>query len=147
MIRTAKQNEINIIVEFQQRMAFETENLQLDNNTLYKGVSSIFKNPEKGKYYIAEIENEIVGCTLITFEWSDWRNSTIIWLQSVYILPEHRKKGIFKQIYTHIKNIVQNSEDYCGIKLYVDKTNINAQKVYKNIGMTDEHYSTFEWMK
>lgn len=146
-IRIANAEEISTIVDFQLKMALETENLLLSEKILQEGVSEVFKNHEKGKYYVALCENKIVASLLTTFEWSDWRNSTIIWLQSVYVIPEFRKKGIFKQMYEHIKKIVESSSNYCGIKLYVDKTNIKAQKVYDSVGMNGEHYITYEWMK
>lgn len=146
-IRTSEYKDIQIITDFQIKMALETENLQLNKNTVNSGVISVFENTSKGKYYIAEFDNQIVGCLLTTYEWSDWRNKTILWIQSVYIIPEFRKKGIFKELYFHVQKLVLENEKYCGIKLYVDKTNIAAQNVYKNVGMNGEHYQTFEWMK
>jgi ribosomal protein S18 acetylase RimI-like enzyme len=146
-IRIATAKDIDIIVDFQLRMALETENLQLNPEIVKNGVSSVFSDNSKGNYYVAEVYNQVIASLLTTYEWSDWRNSTILWLQSVYVLHDYRKQGIFRQMFLFIQEIVNSSEKYCGIKLYVDKTNTKAQKVYESVGMNGEHYITYEWMK
>lgn len=146
-IRKARIDEVEIIVDFQLKMALETENLHLNHDVLYKGVEEVFKDKSKGNYFVAEINSRVIASLLTTYEWSDWRSSTIIWIQSVYVMPEFRKHGVFKQMYDFIKEIVNSSHGYCGIKLYVDKTNLKAQKVYESVGMNGEHYRMYEWMK
>ncbi len=147
IIREAQEIDLIQIVDFQLKMALETEKLKLDESILKKGVLQLFGDVSKGKYYVVENKGSVIGSFLITYEWSDWRNSTIIWIQSVYVLVDYRQKGAFRLMYDHIKGVVFDNEKYTGLRLYVDKTNINAQKVYKAVGMTDEHYSMFEWMK
>lgn len=147
IFREAKQSEYKVIAGFQQKMALETENYHLDINTVTKGVEAVFNDASKGKYYIVEEDGKVIASLLTTYEWSDWRNSQVLWIQSVYVLHEFRKKGVFKLMYSKIKDIVAKNSDYSGIRLYVDKTNTNAQKVYTKIGMKGEHYSLFEEMK
>ena len=89
----------------------------------------------------------VVASLLITPEWSDWRNKTILWIQSVYVVPSYREKGVFKAVYNHILNLVSKDPAIGGIRLYVDKTNQRAQQVYARMGMNGEHYQVFEWMK
>jgi ribosomal protein S18 acetylase RimI-like enzyme len=84
---------------------------------------------------------------MITFEWSDWRNRTIYWIQSVYVLPDHRRKGVYASLYQHIRSLAEADKNIGGIRLYVDRTNIIAQKTYASLGMNGEHYQVFEWMK
>lgn len=146
-IRKANKTDAPLIVEFQIQMALESENLILDRDTVNQGVNAIFSDSEKGQYYVAESEGVVVASLLTTFEWSDWRNKKVIWLQSVYVMPEFRKQGIFRKMYNYILELTNNSENYAGIRLYVDKGNINAINVYRSVGMNDEHYQTFEWMK
>lgn len=146
-IRKAQIKDIERIVEFQKEMAFETENLNLDSNILLKGVTSVFEDDAKASYYIAENETEPTGMLMITKEWSDWRNGWVWWIQSVYIKPGFRKMGIYKLLYDHIKKIVIKSDNIMGLRLYVDKRNIRAQSVYNSLGMTGDHYTTYEWMK
>ncbi len=147
MIREANANDISSIIDFQLKMALETENLNLNKKVLTEGVHKIFKDPSKGKYFVAEINEKVIGSTMITYEWSDWRNGTVIWLQSVYILPEYRGQKIFSWIYKHIKQIAEQDTSIAGIRLYVDKTNQHAQSVYQTLGMNGDHYATYEWMK
>lgn len=144
--REAKPEEYKVIAGFQEKMAWETEHFKLNTDTVLKGVNAVFEDSSKGKYYIVEEDGKIIASLLTTYEWSDWRNNFIIWIQSVYVLSEYRKKGVFNLMYSEIKNIVKNNPDYSGIRLYVDKTNENAQKVYIKIGMQGEHYSLFEEM-
>jgi GNAT superfamily N-acetyltransferase len=96
---------------------------------------------------VAELDGKVVGSLLTTFEWSDWRNGTVLWIQSVYVRPEFRKRSIFSKIYKHIQEKVTANANLRGIRLYADKTNISAHGVYEHLGMTAEHYQMFEWMK
>lgn len=147
IIRPGLLFDINVIADYQIRMAWETEKMKLDPPTVEKGVSAVFDDPSKGKYWLAEANGEVVGCLLTVPEWSDWRNGTVLWIHSVYVKPEFRKEGIYRKLYSHLRDLVQNSKDLRGLRLYVDKTNQLAQKVYQSLGMTDEHYHLFEWMK
>lgn len=145
-IRSATQDDSKFIIDFQQKMAMETEGVMLDTDTIQAGLKHLFDDPAKGKYYIAEDHEEVVGCLMTTFEWSEWRNGNVLWIQSVYIKPSHRGKGLFKKMYQHIKSLVTPESGYRGIRLYVDKTNVAAQKVYEKLGMNGDHYQVFEWM-
>lgn len=146
-VREAESEEAKIIAEFQQAMALETENITLDTATVENGVQVVFSDPSKGKYYLAEHEGELIACLLTTYEWSDWRNGTFIWLQSVYVKPAWRGKGVFRRMYEHIRQIVSENDGLKGIRLYVFHTNKAAQAVYHSIGMEDKHYRMFEWVK
>jgi len=145
-IRTATEQNIQIIANYQIEMAMETESLQLDADIVLKGVTTIFQNPELGQYYIALSKNTPIASLLTTYEWSDWRNARVLWIQSVFVRKEYRKKGVFAALYQHIKEIALEDKNIGGIRLYVDKTNIAAQETYKKVGMNGEHYQLFEWM-
>ena len=139
--------DIPVIADYQIKMALETEQLKLDPPTVEKGVSAVFDDPGKGKYWLAELNGEVVGCLLTIPEWSDWRNGTVLWIHSVYVRPDHRQHGIYAKLYAHLRQMVEESKDLRGLRLYVDKTNHRAQKVYEKLGMSGEHYHLFEWMK
>ncbi len=146
-IRDAKAEDLQIITDFQMEMALETEALKLDREVLSAGVSSVLNDNSKARYFIAHTSSESVGMLMITFEWSDWRNGWVWWIQSVYTKPGFRKMGVYKLLYDHIKNLVINSNNIRGVRLYVDKRNVPAQRVYESLGMNGEHYTTYEWMK
>jgi len=147
IIRQAIDTDAPAIVEFQLAMAWETESLRLDEPTVIKGVAAVFADSSKGTYYVAETDGKVVGSLLTTFEWSDWRNGTVLWIQSVYVRPEYRKRSIFSKLYKHIQKMVVESNNLRGIRLYADKTNTSAHGVYEHMGMTAEHYQMYEWMK
>ena len=147
IIRQAQRGDIPIIAGFQMAMALETENLTLDPDKVAKGVAAVFDKPSRGFYYVAEDKDKIAGCLLTTFEWSDWRNGTVLWIQSVYVLPDYRRQGIYAALYRYVKNLVENDPDLFGIRLYADISNTVAHKAYIKMGMNGDHYKTFEWMK
>ncbi len=146
-IRRAQMSDCSNIVKFQETMAVETEDCKLDHDSVQSGVEAVLKNETLGVYYVAVIQGEVVGSLLTTYEWSDWRNGTVIWIQSVYVDPPYRKKGIYKSLYNHIKSMVEKDESLKGIRLYVDESNKSAREVYSRLGMNGEHYRVFEWMK
>ena len=147
MVREAQSSEYKYIADFQVAMAAETENLQLDGPTVEKGVREVFVNPALGQYFVAEAEGRVMASLLITYEWSDWRNAMVWWIQSVYVVPEMRQKGVFKEMYRHIRERVLKDDRASGIRLYVDKSNDRAREVYRRIGMDGDHYALYEWMK
>ena len=139
--------DIDVIADYQVKMAAETEHMKLDPPTVNLGVTAVMDDPSKGKYWLAEVDGKVVGCLLTVPEWSDWRNGTVWWIHSVYVHPDFRKHGVYKSLYAHLKQMVTESKELRGLRLYVDKTNLNAQNVYEALGMSGEHYHLFEWMK
>src|SRR6266850_588426 len=146
-VRDATQEDIETIIDFQRRMAIETENLTLDIATVTRGAQEVFTDPSKGKYYVAEQTEKVVGCLMTTFEWSEWRNGNVLWIQSVYIDEKFRGQGVFRELYLHVQTLVNRDPSLKGIRLYVDKKNDEAQRVYRKMGMNGDHYLVYEWMK
>jgi len=142
--RPAHPDDAAKIVEFQIAMACETEDLELDRETCAKGVAAVFENSSHGIYFVGESDGNVVVSTLITYEWSDWRNGVVWWIQSVYVSPELRGQGAFKGLYRYIQQMAGAEPDVRGIRLYVDKRNTRAQQVYAKLGMNGEHYQVFE---
>ncbi|UJF21670.1 GNAT family N-acetyltransferase [Shewanella sp. OMA3-2] len=143
-IRKGQLADLNALVNFNQAMAMETENLQLDNATLTRGVSGLLNNPERGFYLVAEINDVIVGSLMVTFEWSDWRACQYYWIQSVYIRPENRRQGIYAKLYQAIKDMAAEKGDAASFRLYVEQENKPAQKTYEALGMEQSHYLMYE---
>jgi GNAT superfamily N-acetyltransferase len=146
-VRTATINDVESIVGFQLKMAGETEGIELDRPTVEQGVAAVINDIKKGRYYVTEMDNKVVASLLTTYEWSDWRNGTVLWIQSVFVLKEYRRKGIYRNMYAHIKKLVSEDNNLKGIRLYADKANNTAHKTYKQLGMSPDHYITFEWLK
>jgi RimJ/RimL family protein N-acetyltransferase len=146
-IRRAVENDIPVLMDFQQRLAFETEGVKLDPDRLEKGMKVMFDGSSRGYYAVALAKNEIAGCYMITYEWSDWRNGWVYWLQSVYIKESFRNQGVFKQMFNGLLTKIQNTPEVIGLRLYVDKSNVRAQQVYTSMGMNGEHYTVYELMK
>lgn len=146
-IQKAVIENLEVLVDFQQRLALESESIRLNAETLRKGMIAMFADPSKGIYYVVEEEGRIIGCHMITYEWSDWRNGMVWWLQSVYVTETHRRKGIFKMMYDNLIDIIKKDPQLIGLRLYVDKSNERALQVYQTMGMDGSHYTVYEWMK
>ncbi len=112
-----------------------------------KWIKAVFDDPGKGAYHVAVINDQVIGCFLITFEWSEWRNGTIWWLQSVYVDLRHRRQGVFRKMYNHIVRTIEEDTSILGLRLYVDKSNLRAQRVYGTLGMNGDHYTVYERFK
>jgi GNAT superfamily N-acetyltransferase len=145
--REARASDVASIVGFQIAMARETEELDLDREVCARGVQAVFEDASRGRYFLAENDGAVIASLMITYEWSDWRNGNVWWIQSVYVDPEFRQQRVYAGLYEHVKKLVQADESLRGIRLYVDRRNMTAQQVYTRLGMNGEHYQVFEWMK
>ncbi len=143
-IRYGELKDSQTLGDFNCVMAEETEAKKLNTEIVRKGVQNLIKQQEKGFYLIAEYKDSIVGSLMITKEWSDWRNGFFWWIQSVYVLPEFRRKGIFRSLYRKVKSLAENQKDVCGLRLYVDKHNKPALQTYTALGMKKTDYLLFE---
>ena len=143
-IREATREDTESIVRFQEGMALETEGKVLDESLLRNGITAIFDSTQKGFYIVAEVGSVVVGSLLITYEWSDWRNATFWWIQSVFVDANWRRNGVYRSMYDYVVNVAKSRKDICGIRLYVERTNTIAQETYKDLGMTHSHYDLYE---
>jgi GNAT superfamily N-acetyltransferase len=143
-IRPAEARDAQMIAEFNLALAEETEKLRLDPLTVSAGVAALLKDPAKGLYFLAEIEGAVAGQVMITYEWSDWRNGNLWWLQSVYVKPEYRDQGVFRALFGHLQQLARKNREVCGIRLYMHADNGRARKAYERLGMTQTKYLVFE---
>jgi GNAT superfamily N-acetyltransferase len=146
LIRKAKPSDAQAIIDYQLKMAWETENMKLVPEIVTKGVDAVFRDQSRGQYYVAESDGKVVASLLITYEWSDWRNCSVWWFQSVYVVLEFRRQGVFRKMYSHIRELAEE-QDIAGLRLYVETKNSRAQKTYEALGMSSEHYAFYEWMR
>ena len=146
MIRVvnARPSDIPAIVEFNAALARETEHRELPLDVLTRGVTRLLDKPEFGQYFVAEVDNQVVGCMMITYEWSDWRDGLIYWLQSVYVRTEYRRRGVFRALLAAVENKAKASPDVCGIRLYVERENAHAQATYQKHGLGPTPYQVME---
>jgi len=124
-------------------MAFESEKISLSEFIALDAVKNLINNPEKGFYLLIKQNNRIIGQLMITYEWSDWRNTTIWWIQSVYVDPAFRKQGVFRSLYEYIQKLSKKNNVKV-LRLYVHEQNKNAIKVYESLGMKKKSYVIYE---
>lgn len=144
IIRRAGTEDIPVIAGYNRALAAETENRDLDEATVISGVSYFLGHPAYGFYIITEIDGYPAAQTMITYEWSDWRNGVIWWIQSVYVAPEYRRRGLYRRLYEWVRTAAQEDGAVREIRLYVDQHNRAAQRTYQALGMSRSHYLLYE---
>jgi ribosomal protein S18 acetylase RimI-like enzyme len=144
-VRPAAPADADTLIDFNLRMARETEGLSLDPPTLGRGVRAALSDPAKALYFVADLGGKVVGQLMLTLEWSDWRDGDIWWIQSVYVHPDHRRRGVFRALYEHARRRAR-AAGVVSLRLYVERHNAAAQDVYRSLGMTDAGYLVMEEM-
>lgn len=143
-VRPADTADADFVAHGNAAMALETEHKQLDLAIVGAGVRAALADPGKGRYFIAERDHQRVGQLMFTCEWSDWRNGTFWWIQSVYVLPEARRSGVFRALFRHVESLARQDPAVCGIRLYVERENARAQATYRHCGLEDAGYTVME---
>ncbi|MBL8850781.1 MAG: GNAT family N-acetyltransferase [Planctomycetaceae bacterium] len=143
-MRAATTSDLPAIIEFNLQLAAETEHKLLDREQLSRGVSALLADPAKGRYYVAAIDGAIAGQIMHTFEWSDWRNGMVWWLQSVYVRTEFRNRGVFRALFEHVLNLAQSDPEVVALRLYIDQRNTAARQVYSRYGLQPAGYDVLE---
>ena len=147
-VRRAGTDDVDALVAFSSAMAWETEHRRLDATRLREGTQALLSTPSLGFFMVMEVREPerclVVGQLMITYEWSDWRNGNIWWIQSVYVKQEFRGHGVFKALFEHVEQLARSSPEVCALRLYMDKHNEAARRAYAKLGMVEGAYVVFE---
>ena len=150
-VRLAEERDAPALVEFNRAMARETEAKELDAAVLTAGVRGLFRQPQYGFYVVAEAAesgaSEVIGSLMVTYEWSDWRDGLFWWIQSVYIKPGFRRRGVYRSLYEFVKAHAAEDASVRGFRLYVERENAAAQRTYESLGMAETHYRLYEELR
>jgi ribosomal protein S18 acetylase RimI-like enzyme len=144
IIRQALSQDAEELIAFNINMARETEGVELDPAVIGAGVRTMIDNPQMGFYLVVELDNGIQASLMVTSEWSDWRNGMFWWIQSVYVRPQYRRQGLYRELYARVRELAEQEPSVCGFRLYVDRDNTAAQKTYQSLGMEETGYRIFE---
>lgn len=143
-IRDATPDDRDTIAEYNSRISEETEDGPLDPSIIIPGVAALLTDRSKGRYWVAESDGQIIGQIMVTYEWSDWRNGMLWWIESVYVHADHRRKGVFSKLYRHVESQAETDPEVAGIRLYVEKDNVRAQATYASLGMSKTSYQIMQ---
>jgi ribosomal protein S18 acetylase RimI-like enzyme len=144
VIRLARPGDEAALVAFNRAMALETEGLELDPEVLGRGVRRLLASPELGFYVVVELDGAVGAGLMVTTEWSDWRDATFWWIQSVYVRPELRRWGLYRRLYAFVRERAREAGNVCGFRLYVERENAVAQRTYEALGMRETRYRMYE---
>lgn len=147
IIRQAMAHDAAELAEFNINMAQETEGVRLIPEVIRAGVDNMIAHPERGFYLVVELDNGIQASLMVTTEWSDWRNGTFWWIQSVYVRPDYRRQGLYRELYERVKELAEQEPAVCGYRLYVERDNRTAQEAYAKLGMRETEYRIFEELR
>jgi GNAT superfamily N-acetyltransferase len=143
-IREAAPEDLEVLVRFNRAMARETEGKDLPEEVLRAGVRAGLGDPALARYFVAVAGERVVGSLMLTTEWSDWRNGTFWWIQSVFVDPEWRRRGVYRALHEGVRARARAAEGVCGIRLYVERENRSARAVYRAMGMEETSYRLCE---
>ncbi len=143
-IRRATHADVGFIVESNIAMALETEGLALNEDVVLPGVATVLSGDSLGFYLVAEVDGRLAGQLMVTYEWSDWRNGQFWWIQSVYVRPERRRRGVYRALHRCVAAEAQAAGGVCGLRLYVEQDNNVAQQVYESLYMRRTRYQMYE---
>ena len=146
-LRRATIADSQSLADFNRKMAWETEGIKLKPEVILQGVENMINTPSMGFYLVIEVDGELQASLMITTEWSDWRNGLFWWIQSVYVTPDYRRKGLYRAMYDKVRELAGNEPNVCGFRLYVERENIPAQKTYQSLGMEETEYHLYEELK
>ncbi|HYL88589.1 MAG TPA: N-acetyltransferase [Burkholderiales bacterium] len=146
-IRRATARDAAVLVEFNRAMALETERKDLWPRVIGAGVRALLRRPDSGFYSVAELDGEVIGALMVTKEWSDWRNGDFWWIQSVYVRPEFRRRGVYRRMYAYLHTLAARDGAVVGFRLYVERNNRRAQSTYRASGMERTRYLVYEHLK
>jgi GNAT superfamily N-acetyltransferase len=144
LVRMGGDRDADALAKFNIAMAWETEHKRLSPSVVARGVRTLLNNSRHGFYVVAEIDHEVVGSLMVTYEWSDWRCASFWWIQSVYVRLEFRKQGIFRRLYAFVKEKASQDTNVCGLRLYAEQDNVAAQNTYERVGMIQAPYKFYE---
>ncbi len=143
-VRQARPGDAPFIAAGNCAMAMETEHRALQPALVTAGVEAVLADPDKGRYWVAELDGRVAGQLLITYEWSDWRNGRLWWIQSVFVDEGCRRSGVFRSLYRHVEALAREDPACCGLRLYVEQSNHRAQQTYRALGMSLTDYAVME---
>lgn len=144
LVRVAEDKDVQTLAQFNMSLAWETERKKLELPVVSRGLRTLLKNPHHGFYTVAEMAGDVVGCVMVTYEWSDWRCGLFWWIQSVYVKPEFRRQKVFSTLYGFLKDKASREPNVCGFRLYVEGANLTAQNTYSQVGMGETSYKVYE---
>src|SRR5258708_2247754 len=143
-IRRATARDASMLIAFNRAMALETEHKDLWPRVIGAGVRGLLRRPDSGFYSVAELGGQVIGALMVTKEWSDWRNGDFWWIQSVYVIPEYRRRGVYRHMYAYLRKLAAGDRAVVGFRLYVEQDNRRAQSTYRASGMERTHYLVYE---
>jgi len=144
LVRLAEDKDVQTLAQFNVALAWETERKKLELPVVSRGLRTLLKNQHHGFYTVAEMAGDVVGCVMVTYEWSDWRCGLFWWIQSVYVRPEFRRQRVFSTLYEFLKKKASGEPNVCGFRLYVEGANYPAQTTYSQVGMAETSYKVYE---
>lgn len=143
-VRIATPADRDVLIEFARAMARETEHKELDLETLRAGVAALLADPARGRVFLVDVDGAPAATMMLTDEWSDWRNGFFWWIQSVYVAPAHRRRGLYRLLHEHVRELAARTEGVFGLRLYVERDNVDAQATYRKMGMEETYYRLYE---
>lgn len=93
--------------------------------------------------HVAEHDGEVVGCAIWFLNFSTWRGVHGIYLEDLFVLPEHRGSGLGKSLLLALAEEC-NARGYARLEWWVLTWNTPAIEFYESLGaVRQEEWRTY----
>lgn len=141
IVRRARDSDLDSLVSFTVAEAREAEGLDMEVATVRRGVVAGLASGSVAVYWVVESdEGDVVASTSVVKEWSDWHARHYWWIQSMYVVPDHRGRGLSKMLIEAV-SIEASKDGATDLRLYVHKNNERAIAAYRRCGFDDSSYA------
>jgi ribosomal protein S18 acetylase RimI-like enzyme len=139
-IRKASRDDLDTLVAFTMEEAREAEGAEKDAEVVRRGVLAGLDDPTVASYWVAETKNaEVVASISVVTEWSNWHGGSYWWIQSLYIVPEHRGRGLVELLLDVVDEAARTA-GALDLRLYAHTSNRRAIEVYRRCGFSTAPY-------
>ncbi|NIO00772.1 MAG: GNAT family N-acetyltransferase [Candidatus Latescibacteria bacterium] len=141
VVRRAQDKDLDSLVSFAVAEAREAEGDERDPSIVRRGVEAGLSNRAVAMYWVVESnQGEVVASTSVVREWSDWHAQDYWWIQSMYVVPGHRGRGLVEMMIGVLSAEARNS-GAADLRLYVHTRNKRAIEAYRRCGFIDSPYA------
>lgn len=129
-----------ILVSFTLAEAQEAEGIEGSTETIREGVRAGLEDPAMAMYWVLESPDfGVVGSISTVREWSDWNAGYYWWIQSLYIKPEFRGRGLLKPLIEAVREEAKQ-QGALELRLYAHRSNERALSAYRREGFRGMPY-------
>jgi ribosomal protein S18 acetylase RimI-like enzyme len=140
-IRKARETDLETLIAFTLEEAWEAEGARIGVDAVRRGVETGLMDPKVAEYWVAEATGgEVIAAASVVTEWSNFHGGYYWWVQSLFIAPDHRGRGLVDLLLDHLADTAQ-AAGALDLRLYVHESNHRAIHAYRRCGFGSAPYT------